>query len=272
MSFSRAKTPIDNAGVVRRLEPRTRSLVRGDATLRRGKQGAGMSIESLKTEPVQRSALSAAAESRGVNLAFLAALAASFVVAYLPTYLRLAGGAWRTEQEGHGPIIMVAGGVAGLAAARQTPLHRIAAGAGRRLDHFDPLSVADGGHSVARPADGRGRDPNPGAFGMPLAHRRLEDGADFRFSSGLPGVFCAAARLAAGRVHRAAEGMGFRCRVEFSVRSWLPGGAERRHDHDRVLRTDGQGRLFRHEFDIRLVRRSAFSTFTSSCRTTRFGR
>jgi exosortase B len=65
-----------------------------------------MSIESLKTEPVQHSALSAAAESRGVNLAFLAALAASFVVAYLPTYLRLAGGAWGSEQEGHGPIIM----------------------------------------------------------------------------------------------------------------------------------------------------------------------
>ena len=52
--------------------------------------------------------MSARAESRGVNLAFLAALAASFFVAYLPTYLRLAGGAWRTEQEGHGPLIMLA--------------------------------------------------------------------------------------------------------------------------------------------------------------------
>ena len=65
-----------------------------------------MSIESLKSEPVQRSALSAAADSRGVSLMFLAALAASFVVAYMPTYLRLAGGAWASEQEGHGPIIM----------------------------------------------------------------------------------------------------------------------------------------------------------------------
>jgi exosortase B len=69
---------------------------------------ADMSIESLKTEPVQRSAVSAEAESRGVNLAFLAALAASFFVAYLPTYLKLAGGAWQTEQEGHGPLIMIA--------------------------------------------------------------------------------------------------------------------------------------------------------------------
>jgi exosortase B len=73
-----------------------------------GKRGTGMSIESVKTEPVQRSALSAAAKTRGVNLSFLTALAASFFVAYLPTYLKLAGGAWRTEQEGHGPLIMLA--------------------------------------------------------------------------------------------------------------------------------------------------------------------
>ena len=50
-----------------------------------------MSIESLKTGPVRPASLSTRAESRGVNLAFLAALAASFFVAYLPTYLRLAG-------------------------------------------------------------------------------------------------------------------------------------------------------------------------------------
>ena len=67
-----------------------------------------MSIESLKTEPVRPAALSAGAESSRINLAFLAALAASFFVAYLPTYLRLAGGAWRSEQEGHGPLIMLA--------------------------------------------------------------------------------------------------------------------------------------------------------------------
>jgi exosortase len=67
-----------------------------------------MSIESLKSEPVRPASLSAGAESRGVNFAFLGALAASFFVAYLPTYLRLAGSAWRTEQEGHGPLIMVA--------------------------------------------------------------------------------------------------------------------------------------------------------------------
>ena len=73
-----------------------------------GAERTGMSIESLKSEPVRSASLSARAESRGVNLTFLAALAASFFVAYLPTYLRLAGGAWRTEQEGHGPLIMLA--------------------------------------------------------------------------------------------------------------------------------------------------------------------
>ena len=68
----------------------------------------GMSIESLKTESARPASLLTRAESRGVNPVFLAALAASFFVAYLPTYLKLAGGAWRTEQEGHGPLIMLA--------------------------------------------------------------------------------------------------------------------------------------------------------------------
>src|SRR5271155_1563293 len=67
-----------------------------------------MSIESLKTESVRPASLLARADGRGVNLVFLGALAASFFVAYLPTYLKLAGGAWRTEQEGHGPLIMLA--------------------------------------------------------------------------------------------------------------------------------------------------------------------
>ncbi len=67
-----------------------------------------MSIESIKAQPVRPASVAASAEGRGVNVAFVAALAASFLVAFLPTYLRLAGGAWRTEQEGHGPLIMLA--------------------------------------------------------------------------------------------------------------------------------------------------------------------
>jgi len=37
-----------------------------------------------------------------------ALLAASLVAAYIPTYIKLATGPWRTEQEGHGPLIILA--------------------------------------------------------------------------------------------------------------------------------------------------------------------
>ena len=67
-----------------------------------------MSIESVKAESARPASLAASVQRRSVNGAFVAALAASFFVAYLPTYLRLADGAWRTEQEGHGPLIMLA--------------------------------------------------------------------------------------------------------------------------------------------------------------------
>lgn len=67
-----------------------------------------MTIESLKTERAPAAALNAGSRARAVNLACLGAMAASFVLAYLPTYLKLAAGPWRTEQEGHGPLIMLA--------------------------------------------------------------------------------------------------------------------------------------------------------------------
>jgi exosortase B len=38
----------------------------------------------------------------------LALLFASLVAAYIPTYMKLAAGPWRTEQEGHGPLIILA--------------------------------------------------------------------------------------------------------------------------------------------------------------------
>ena len=53
-------------------------------------------------------ALSVRSRPLGVSLAYLGAMAVSFLVAYLPTYVKLANGAWQTEQEGHGPIIMLA--------------------------------------------------------------------------------------------------------------------------------------------------------------------
>ncbi len=67
-----------------------------------------MSVESLKSETAASAAPSARADRGGVWLPYLCALAAAFVVAYLPTYLELAKGPWQSEQEGHGPLIMLA--------------------------------------------------------------------------------------------------------------------------------------------------------------------
>jgi len=68
-----------------------------------------MSIKSLDSErAVPSAAVSAPVGERGLSLTFLAAMAASFVVAYLPTYIRLFDGPWRSEQEGHGPLIILA--------------------------------------------------------------------------------------------------------------------------------------------------------------------
>jgi exosortase B len=39
---------------------------------------------------------------------FLLLLVAAVIAAYLPTYLKLIAGPWRTEQEGHGPLIILA--------------------------------------------------------------------------------------------------------------------------------------------------------------------
>jgi exosortase B len=67
-----------------------------------------MSIDSLKSGPMASASLSIRSRSRGVSLAYLGAMAVSFFLAYLPTYVKLANGPWQTEQEGHGPIIMLA--------------------------------------------------------------------------------------------------------------------------------------------------------------------
>lgn len=71
-----------------------------------------MSIDSVKSEGLTGSAgLGRAGTRAGAKRAsrlYYAAIAGSFVLAYLPTYLTLAKGAWQTEQEGHGPLIMLA--------------------------------------------------------------------------------------------------------------------------------------------------------------------
>lgn len=67
-----------------------------------------MSINALKPGPLASASLLIRSQLHAVSHASLAAMAASFLIAYLPTYLRLAKGPWQTEQEGHGPIIMLA--------------------------------------------------------------------------------------------------------------------------------------------------------------------
>jgi exosortase len=67
-----------------------------------------MSVNSLKSAPLTGAGLSARSEGRRMSLLYLGALASSFVIAYLPTYVSLAKGPWQTEQEGHGPLIMLA--------------------------------------------------------------------------------------------------------------------------------------------------------------------
>ena len=153
-----------------------------------------MSIESLKTEPVRPASLSARAESRGVNLV-VPCRACGFVLCRLLADLSEARGGRLAHRAGGARSPHHAGrGVAGLAAARQAQSHRIAPGARRRLDHSAPFPPADGGHPVAGHPDGRGCDPDPGAFGMSVAHRRLAAGARLRLSACLSCLFRAARR------------------------------------------------------------------------------
>ena len=67
-----------------------------------------MSIDLLKSGPLETVSLSTRSHQNGVGFVYLGAIAVSFFAAYLPTYVRLANGPWQTEQEGHGPLIMLA--------------------------------------------------------------------------------------------------------------------------------------------------------------------
>ncbi len=69
-----------------------------------------MSIDSLQSRPLASASTEVRSRPARVSLAYLGAMAASFLVAYAPTYVKLANGPWQTEQEGHGPLIMLAAG------------------------------------------------------------------------------------------------------------------------------------------------------------------
>ncbi len=67
-----------------------------------------MSVDSVKPQAMRGARLAAGAEKWSASLPLLAAMAAAFALAYVPTYIRLVNGPWQTEQEGHGPLIMLA--------------------------------------------------------------------------------------------------------------------------------------------------------------------
>ena len=71
-----------------------------------------MSIDTIKSERLAKSQGLSHAETRveakrGERI-YVAAIAVAFILAYVPTYVTLAKGPWQTEQEGHGPLIMLA--------------------------------------------------------------------------------------------------------------------------------------------------------------------
>jgi exosortase B len=67
-----------------------------------------MAIHSTKSSPLTAASSTIRTRARGASLVYMGALAASIFVAYIPTYIKLANGPWQTEQEGHGPLIMLA--------------------------------------------------------------------------------------------------------------------------------------------------------------------
>ncbi len=67
-----------------------------------------MLVGSLKPESMRSAATTDRTERRPWRPLYVGAMAAAFVVAYIPTYVQLFNGPWQTEQEGHGPLIMLA--------------------------------------------------------------------------------------------------------------------------------------------------------------------
>ena len=67
-----------------------------------------MLVGSLKPELMRSAATTDRTERRPSRPLYVGAMAAAFIVAYIPTYVQLFNGPWQTEQEGHGPLIMLA--------------------------------------------------------------------------------------------------------------------------------------------------------------------
>jgi exosortase B len=67
-----------------------------------------MTVYSAKPERPPEAVSSPRPGAVRLSTLYLAAMAASFLVAYAPTYATLAKGAWQSDEAGHGPLIMLA--------------------------------------------------------------------------------------------------------------------------------------------------------------------
>ncbi len=68
-----------------------------------------MSVDTFKSDPSRSDAPAlGAGRDRTTLLAYAGGMGLCFLLAYLPTYMKLADTVWRSEQEGHGPLIMLA--------------------------------------------------------------------------------------------------------------------------------------------------------------------
>ncbi len=67
-----------------------------------------MLVDLMKPESMGSAARAGRADGRSRSLISVGALVSAFIIAYVPTYISLATGPWQTEQEGHGPVIMLA--------------------------------------------------------------------------------------------------------------------------------------------------------------------
>ncbi len=145
-------------------------------------KGSEMSVDSMKPEVAGDRRHGCAGRRSAISGCLsLGAMAVAFVVAYLPTYIRLANGPWQTEQEGHGPLIMLA--AAWLAWQQRGKLAQICAKAraDRGLGHPDRVVAAHGGHPVAGHPDDRNGDADPCSAGLPFADWRLASRPRLRF-------------------------------------------------------------------------------------------
>ena len=201
------------------------------------------------------------------------ALALTVFVAFIPTLLRLADGPWRTEQEGHGPIVIAAAAWlafqawqksrANLAKGDLAP-ERIEQGRfddrrdNRRLDRAFGWLGHPCGHALARRVDAGNRRANPDYLRRHTPVVRLERSENLRLSHRLPDLRRTAARLDARRLHRAHESHGFRLGHRNSLSTGLSDSAEWRDDHGRPLSADGERRLFRHELGLCAFRHRLF--------------